>query len=69
MSQIPQPVATMVAGIVGLGVVAWQARLGFSNLVRSQENRAALDRDARTHQAELTREQKAAEAAVPRRRG
>jgi hypothetical protein len=51
--RIDPGVATLVGVIVGLGIVAWQARFGFTNLIRSQEHRAALEREARQHQQTL----------------
>ncbi|RDI51235.1 hypothetical protein [Microvirga subterranea] len=57
LAALPQPVATLIAGIVGLGTIAWQTRRGFQNLIASQEHRATLDRDARIHQSELADEQ------------
>ncbi|MBB3020655.1 hypothetical protein FHR70_003741 [Microvirga lupini] len=54
LARLPQPIATLIAGIVGLGTIAWQTRRGFQNLIASQEHRAELDRAARLHQAELT---------------
>jgi hypothetical protein len=37
--RIDPGVATLIGAIVGLGIVAWQARLGFRNLILSQEHR------------------------------
>jgi hypothetical protein len=48
--RIDPGVATLIGVIVGLGIVAWQARLGFTKLIQSQEHRAALEREARQHQ-------------------
>jgi hypothetical protein len=39
--------------VVGLWIVGQQARLGFKNLIASQENKALLDRQAREHQLSL----------------
>jgi hypothetical protein len=50
---IDQGVATLIGAILGLGIVAWQARLGFTNLIRSQEHRADIEAKARNHQHEL----------------
>jgi hypothetical protein len=61
---VPQGWATLIGAIIGLGLIAWQARIGFRNLILSQANqaeldrqalqeRALLDREAREHQAEL----------------
>jgi len=58
LAKLPQPIATLVAGIVGLGVVGWQTRRGFENLIKSQEHRAKLDEEARLHQASLAEIQK-----------
>jgi len=52
-SKIDQGIATLCGAVIGLSVVAWQARIGFQNLVKSQENQARIERDARLHQAEL----------------
>lgn len=51
--KIDSGLATLIGAIIGLGIVAWQARIGFANLIRSQENQARLDREARLHQQEL----------------
>jgi uncharacterized membrane protein YebE (DUF533 family) len=45
--------ATLTGSVIGLGIIAYQARLGFANLTRSQANQAELDREARLHKAEL----------------
>lgn len=49
-------VATLIGAIVGLCIVAWQARLGFTNLIRSQEHRATIEMEARQHQHKLDTE-------------
>ena len=51
--RIDPGVATLIGAIVGLGIVAWQARLGFRNLIRSQEHRAAIEAEARQDQQRL----------------
>jgi hypothetical protein len=58
--RIDQGLATLAGAIIGLGIVAWQARLGFANLIRSQEHRAAIETEARhhQHQLDLDREQR-----------
>jgi len=38
--------ATLTGAVLGLSIVALQAKAGFNNLVRSQENQARLERDA-----------------------
>jgi len=43
-------VAILIGAIAGLGIVGWQARLGFANLIRSQEHGAAIEIDARNQQ-------------------
>lgn len=58
LAKLPPPIATLVAGIVGLGVVGWQTRRGFENLIKSQEHRAKLEEDARLHQATISDFQK-----------
>ena len=52
-SKIDPGIATLCGAVFGLSVVAWQARIGFQNLIKSQENQARIERDARLHQAEL----------------
>jgi hypothetical protein len=56
--RIDPGVATLVGASVGLGIVAWQARLGFTNLIRSQEHRAAIEVEARRdqHMLDIDRE-------------
>src|SRR5258707_11529083 len=51
--RIDPGVATLMGAIFGLGIVAWQARLRFWNLIRSQEHRAAIEAEARQHQHQL----------------
>ena len=61
---LPQGWATLIGVIIGLAAIAWQARVGFRNLILSQghqaeldrqalQERALLDREAREHQIEL----------------
>jgi hypothetical protein len=57
--RIDPGVATLMGAIVGLGIVAWQARAGFTNLIRSQEHRADIETKARQHQHTLDVERKA----------
>jgi len=52
-SKIDPGVATLCGAVIGLSVIGWQARLGFQNLIKSQENQARLEREARLHQAEI----------------
>ncbi|MBC8020159.1 MAG: hypothetical protein H7X78_02970 [Methyloceanibacter sp.] len=54
---LPQGWATLLGAIIGLGVIAWQARTGFRHLIRSQEHQANLQR-------ELDKESHRREAAV-----
>jgi hypothetical protein len=51
--KIDPGLAALIGAIVGFSVVGYQARLGFKNLIRSQQNQAALDRQAREHQQQL----------------
>jgi hypothetical protein len=51
--KIDPGIATLVGAIIGLGIVGWQARIGFANLTKSQANQAKLDREAREHQLQL----------------
>jgi hypothetical protein len=51
--KLDQGTATLLGAIIGLSIVARQARRGFTNLVRSQAHQAQIDRDARLHQSEL----------------
>jgi heme A synthase len=39
-SKIDPGLATLLGAVIGFSVVAWQARAGFQNLIRSQENQA-----------------------------
>ena len=50
--------ATLFGAIIGLCVVAWQTSKGFGNLIKSQENQARLEREARLHTLELERTSK-----------
>ncbi|WP_163265586.1 hypothetical protein [Chelativorans alearense] len=51
-------VATLLGALIGFSAVAWQARVGFRNLIRSQTSQSELDRKAREHEAELVRREK-----------
>lgn len=62
-AKIDPGLATLIGAIIGLSVVAWQTNQGFQNLIRSQQNQAALDRDARLHRFELDEEAREAERA------
>ncbi|SED39675.1 hypothetical protein SAMN05444161_3117 [Rhizobiales bacterium GAS191] len=55
---IPQGWATLIAGVIGLGAIAWQTNRGFANLISSQDYRAKIERDAREHQADIARKAK-----------
>jgi hypothetical protein len=59
--------ATLFGAIIGLCVVAWQTNKGFGNLIRSQENHARLDREARLHKLDLDRTSKKEEEERERR--
>jgi hypothetical protein len=50
---MPPQLATLLAGILGLGMIAWQTKQGFNNLIAAQDHRAELERIARIEQAEL----------------
>lgn len=52
-SKIDPGVATLCGAVIGLSVVAWQARVGFQNLIKSQENQARIEREGRLHRDEL----------------
>ena len=56
--RIDPGVAILIGAIAGLGIVGWQARLGFANLIRSQEHRAAIEMEARNQQHLLDRQLK-----------
>lgn len=60
-SKIDPGLATLCGAIIGLSVIGWQARLGFQNLIKSQENQARLERKARLHQAEIEENARIAE--------
>jgi hypothetical protein len=51
--RIDPGVATLIGAVLGLAIVAWQARLGFTNLIRSQEHRSEIETKARQHQYQL----------------
>jgi hypothetical protein len=51
--RIDPGIAILMSVIVGLGIVAWQVRVGFTNLIRSQEHRASIEIEARQHQHTL----------------
>jgi hypothetical protein len=52
--------ATLIAAIIGVMIVSWQARLGFQSVIKAQRQQAELDRDARIHQAELAKQEQIA---------
>jgi hypothetical protein len=51
--KIDPGLATLVGAVIGLAIVGWQTSRGFSNLIKSQENQARLEREGRLHQAEI----------------
>jgi hypothetical protein len=57
--RIDPGVATLMGAIVGFGIVAWQARAGFTNLIRSQQHRADIETEVRRHQHTLDVEREA----------
>ena len=59
--------ATLVGAIIGFSIVAYQARVGFRNLIASQENQAHLEREARLHQSELVESQRKATEGAERK--
>lgn len=52
-SKLDPGIATLCGAVIGLSVVAWQAGVGFKNLIKSQENQAEIERVARLHRAQL----------------
>ena len=48
--------ATLCGAIIGLAIIGRQTRRGFANLIKSQRNQSEIDREARVHQAQLSRE-------------
>src|ERR1700726_2848019 len=59
--EINQGLATLIGAILGLSAIAYQTRIGFNNLMLSQQNQAKLERDARVHRRKLETEAKQAE--------
>jgi nucleotide-binding universal stress UspA family protein len=55
-NDLPQGWAILIGVIIGLGVIAWQLRIGFRNLMLSHANQAELDRQASREEALLDRE-------------
>jgi hypothetical protein len=53
--------ATLIGSLIGLSILAIQTRIGFRNLIASQEHRAEKERDARADQARIERETRAEE--------
>jgi hypothetical protein len=47
--------ATLFDAVIGLGLAGWQARRGFTNLIRSQENQATLDIEKEKRDREIER--------------
>ncbi len=56
LAATPQPVATIIAAVLGFGVIAWQARLGFNALIKAQDHRAAIEERARRNQDTINRD-------------
>jgi hypothetical protein len=54
--KLPAPIATTIVGIAGFGGIAWQAKIGFANLVKAQEHRAAIESKGRLEQASIQRD-------------
>ena len=65
--RIDPGVATLIGAVLGLTLVAWQARLGFKNLIQSQEHRANIESDARLEQHALDLQREQLRAAEERR--
>jgi len=55
-NDLPQGWAILIGVIIGLGVIAWQTRIGFRNLLLSHAHQAELDRQASLERARLDRE-------------
>jgi len=55
-NDLPQGWAILIGVIIGLGIIAWQLRIGFRNLMLSHANQAELDRQASREEALLDRE-------------
>ena len=54
---VPPPIATILVGVAGFATVAWQAKIGFANLVKAQEHSAKIESDGRREQAAIQRDQ------------
>jgi hypothetical protein len=63
-NDLPQGWAILIGVIIGLGVIAWQTRIGFRNLMLSQANQAELDRQTSRVVALLDRESREQEAEI-----
>lgn len=62
ISSMPSSIATILTGLGGLGMIAWQTNRGFRNLIRSQVHRSRIERRAREHQAVLDQRKRDAES-------
>jgi hypothetical protein len=55
LRSLDQGWATLIAGLLGFGAIAFQTSRGFENLRQSAAEQAEANRDAREHQADLQR--------------
>jgi hypothetical protein len=60
-------IATLIAAAVGFSAVVLQTRVGFRNLIKSQEMQAQINREAREHQAALSRRERTDQQADEKR--
>ena len=56
MSDLPVGWATLVGIVIGVSIIAWQMRMGFSLLAASHAQQAALERDTLREAAKLERD-------------
>jgi hypothetical protein len=66
-NDLPQGWAILIGVIIGLGIIAWQTRIGLRNLLLSQAHQAELDRQASLERARLDRETREHEAELQAR--
>jgi hypothetical protein len=61
LGAMPASLATLTVGVIGVLGVGWQTNRGFRNLIRSQEHRARIEKQAREDQATLDEKARAHE--------
>ena len=63
-SDLPMGWATLIGIVIGVSIIAWQIRMGFSLLAASHAQQAALERDTLREAAKLERDAREHQARI-----